>query len=154
MDKFEVNEDAMKAWRDAMNYGQGLLRIDSDGSVEHIDVMALIDEHLTKIGEKNMIHFDAPVVLDASVTNIPKSSDPTLQVIAATARHTSKVNFYTSISSYIGVYVGALSHETLIYVIGSGKDTFDAEIPEGSRVSIRSMDGAINSGSLCCQFYP
>lgn len=63
--------------------------------------------------------FDAPQVLSASVTPIPGSGDPPLQVVANLGIHsTYAVDYIDSTGDYIGIYVGAPGQEILKCIVG------------------------------------
>lgn len=98
--------------------------------------------------------FDAPTVLDASVTNIPGSAASTLQVVASSIASIQRIQYFCGIGKFIGIYKGAVSAESLVGVMGgSGGNIIDIAIPQGSRVSLRSLESpTISSGKLCCLF--
>ena len=88
--------------------------------------------------------FDAPPVIDTSVTPIPAASSLPLQVIADSGISRGVGIYYTdSTGSFIGVYIGAAGAETLVCVIGNGISTVAWGVfPVHSRVSLRSMSGS------------
>jgi hypothetical protein len=94
---------------------------------------------------------DPPLVLAASVTNIPGSGSLPLQVIANVGpKYGVAIDFIDTTGDYIGVYQGASGHETLVCIIGNGlvSRAFGV-ITAYQRVSIRSMAAApITNGNL------
>ncbi len=100
-------------------------------------------------------YFDAPEVLDASVTPIPGSGGAFLQVVASLAHSCHRILIRDGIGNrFIGLYVGAPGGETLAHIFGvDGDSKVDLFIPKGSRISLRAIGtGSISSGSLCIQF--
>lgn len=99
--------------------------------------------------------FDAPQVLNASVTPIPAASASPLQVVANLGtRAAYGIDFTDTTGDYIGVYVGPSGHEQLYTIIGGGlaKTTY-VVIAARSRVSLRSMTASpITNGYLTCVF--
>lgn len=95
--------------------------------------------------------FDAPQIVNTSVTPIPGSGSSPLQVIADTGvRSGVAIDYMDTTGDFIGVYLGSIGNERLLCIIGNGLTTrawgvFAAH----SRVSLRSMTAsAITSGSL------
>lgn len=84
---------------------------------------------------------DAPQVLNATVTNIPGSASPPLQVIANTGvRSGVAMDYIDSTGDFIGVYLGSSGNEHLLCIIGGGQTTRAWGVfPANSRVSFRSM---------------
>jgi hypothetical protein len=100
---------------------------------------------------KPFCFFDAPEVLDASVTTIPASSASPLQVIASSpSAPGAGIQYSDSTGEFIGVYLGAPGSERLLCILGGGVTSVAwGRIPGGSRVSLRSMtNNAITSGKL------
>lgn len=95
--------------------------------------------------------FDPPQILTASVTPIPGSGSPPLQVIADSGlRSAVAIDYIDTTGDFIGVYIGAVGHETLLCIIGNGQnDRAWGVFAAHSRVSLRSMTAsAITSGTL------
>lgn len=95
--------------------------------------------------------FDPPQVLDTAITAIPAASASPLQVIAQTGLNVGVgVQYNDTTGMFIGVYIGAAGHETLVCIIGNGLSSQSwGKIPPGSRVSLRAMDNTpINVGML------
>lgn len=95
--------------------------------------------------------FDSPQIVNCSVTPIPGSGSPPLQVILNSGtRSAVAIDYMDTTGDFIGVYLGQPGQETLLCIIGNGLTTrawgvFAAQ----SRVSLRSMTAsAITSGSL------
>ena len=96
--------------------------------------------------------FDAPQVLDCSVTPIPGSASLPLQVVASSAYPIGKILIDESIGTYVGLYTGLVGAEVLKCILASD-DHQDVFIPSGTRISLRSMDSSsITVGAICCQF--
>lgn len=99
--------------------------------------------------------FDPPIVLNASVTPIPGSGSPTLQVVDNLGSVACYyVNYIDSTGDFIGVYKGASGLETLVCVIGGGTASIvPGVIAARSRISLRSMTTSpITNGNLFCTF--
>ena len=98
--------------------------------------------------------FDAPSVLDCSVTPIPRSSDPPLQVVASVPAFITEIQVCDGVGEYVGLYLGPPGQEVLRAVIGSGTlYTLPLVVQKGTRVSLRSMDDSeITRGTLCVCF--
>lgn len=85
--------------------------------------------------------FDAPEIVNTSVTPIPGSGSLPLQVIADSGfRSAVAIDYLDTTGDSIGVYLGTVGHETLLCIIGNGQTSrawgvFAAH----SRVSLRSM---------------
>lgn len=99
--------------------------------------------------------FDAPRVVNTSVTPIPGAASSPLQVIAdfgPKAAHA--IDYIDSTGDYIGVYIGAIGAETLVTIIGGGAITRAyVVIPARARVSLRSVTASqITTGNLSCVF--
>lgn len=95
--------------------------------------------------------FDAPEIINTSVTPIPGAGSPPLQVIADSGlRSAVAIDFIDTTGDFIGVYLGIVGHETLLCIIGNGQSgrswgVFAAH----SRVSLRSMTASpITNGTL------
>lgn len=95
--------------------------------------------------------FDAPEIINMSVTPIPGSGSLPLQVIADSGfRSAVAIDFIDTSGDFIGVYLGVSGQETLLCIIGNGQSgrswgVFAAH----SRVSLRSMTATpITNGSL------
>jgi hypothetical protein len=100
---------------------------------------------------KLICFFDPPQLIDTSVTPIPASASPTLQVIADSGVERGiGISYKDTTGDFIGVYIGAIGFEQLICIIGNG-DTSTAwcTVPQHSRVSLRSLkNAAITTGLL------
>lgn len=85
--------------------------------------------------------FDPPTVLDCSVTPIPKASSLPLQVIANSGTKSAvAIDYMDTTGDFIGVYLGAVGHETLLCIIGNGQTSRAWGVfPANSRVSLRSL---------------
>lgn len=96
---------------------------------------------------------DTPV-LDAASTNIPASSSNSLQVVASLAAQVRKIQILDTTGGFIGVYSGAVSSPTLMFIVGPGSDqTIEHSIAAGTLISIRSMTtSAITSGNFAMNF--
>ena len=97
---------------------------------------------------------DSPKVLDCTVTSIPGSGSPPLQVVASLIFPAAKLEINDGLGAYCGLYVGGVGVEEL-YLIIAGGDRYekDVEIPHGARISLRSMStSAISTGTLCLTF--
>lgn len=95
--------------------------------------------------------FDAPAVLDCSVTPIPASGSSPLEVIADSGGIPGVgISYHDSTGEFIGVYVGAVGDERLLCVIGNGTVSVAwGWLAKNSRVSLRSMrNQAITAGML------
>lgn len=95
--------------------------------------------------------FDPPIVLDCTVTPIPKTSDLPMQVIADSGiKIAIGVNYQDTTGDFIGVYTGIAGQEQLICIIGNGTaQQAWGRFPAHSRVSLRSMTNqAITAGLL------
>jgi hypothetical protein len=85
--------------------------------------------------------FDAPEIVNTTVTPIPGSGSLPLQVIADSGtRSAVAIDFIDTTGDFIGVYLGAAGQEKLLCIIGNGQTSrawgvFAAH----SRVSLRSM---------------
>lgn len=95
--------------------------------------------------------FDSPEIVDTTVTPIPASSAPPLQVIADSGfKSAVAIDYIDTTGDFIGVYLGPAGHERLACIIGNGLNSrawvvFAAH----SRVSLRSMTNvAITNGTL------
>lgn len=95
--------------------------------------------------------FDAPEILNASVTPIPGSGGNPLQVIADSGfKSAIAIDFIDTTGDFIGVYLGGSGQETLLCVIGGGLNSRSYGVfAAHSRVSLRSMTAtSITSGLL------
>jgi hypothetical protein len=99
--------------------------------------------------------FDEPAILNCSVTPIPASSSPTLQVVASTPHYIRRMQMIDGVDECVGLYGGAPGSEILLWIIGNSRnDAVPLNIPAGTRLSIRNMaDATISSGILCGAFY-
>ena len=95
--------------------------------------------------------FDAPEIVNATVTPIPGSGSPPLQVIADSGfRSAVAIDYIDTCGEFIGVFLGQPGAERLLCVIGNGQNgrswgVFAAH----SRVSVRSMSTRpITNGTL------
>lgn len=95
--------------------------------------------------------FDAPEIVNTSVTPIPGSASLPLQVIADSGlRSAVAIDYLDTTGDQIGVYLGPSGQETLLCIIGNGQNgrgwgVFAAH----SRVSLRSMTASsITNGIL------
>lgn len=99
--------------------------------------------------------FDAPEVLDCAVTPIPGSGSSPLEVVASLAIDARKIAVRDGIGSeLIGLYVGGAGQEVLHRILGGPGDALlDVYIPQGSRVSLRSLGvDPIVAGQLTLEF--
>lgn len=100
-------------------------------------------------------YFDAPVILDASVTPIPGSGSSPLQVVADSGfKSAVAIDYLDTTGDYIGVYQGAIGQEKLSCIIGNGLTSRAwAVFPAHSRISLRSLTASsITNGKLTCSF--
>lgn len=95
--------------------------------------------------------FDAPEIVNCSVTPIPGSGALPLQVIADSGTNSAlAIDYIDTTGDFIGVYLGRAGNETLLCIIGNGQTSrawgvFAAH----SRVSLRSMTVTpITNGTL------
>lgn len=98
---------------------------------------------------------DPPKVIDTAVTNIPGSASLPLQVISNIGNKAAlAIDYIDTTGDFIGVYIGAISVEQLITIIGGGVNyRAYVVIPAKSRVSLKSVTAsAITSGYLSCIF--
>lgn len=98
---------------------------------------------------------DAPRVLNATITPIPGSGNPPLQVVANSGHKAAHaIDYIDSTADYIGVYVGPAGQEKLVTIIGGGAITRAfVVIPALSRVSLRSItSSSITNGYLSLVF--
>ena len=96
---------------------------------------------------------DTPL-LDASVTNIPKSSDAPLTVVASLAYTCYRVNFIDTTGAFIGLYSDPAGTPALEYIIGPGSDvTIDLTLAATTVLGVRNMEDAdITVGNLAINF--
>jgi hypothetical protein len=98
------------------------------------------------------VFFDAPQVIDTTVTPIPGSGSAPLQVIADSGiNYAVGINYTDTTGDFIGVYSGAAGSEVLICVIGnglSGQGWLLSKLVPHSRVSLRSMKAAAITNGL------
>jgi hypothetical protein len=98
---------------------------------------------------------DAPQVLNTTVTPIPGSGSPTLQVVADIGfKSAYAIDYVDSTGDYIGVYLGPSGSEVLHSIIGGGVvSRAYVVIAAHSRVSFRSLTAKpITDGYLSCVF--
>lgn len=95
--------------------------------------------------------FDAPEIVNTSVTPIPGSGSLPLQVISDSGfKSALAIDYIDTTGDFIGVYLGSSGQETLLCIIGNGQTSrawgvFAAH----SRVSLRSMTAsAITNGVI------
>lgn len=99
--------------------------------------------------------FDAPEVLDASVTPIPGRLEAPLQVVASSLRDSAAISVKEGLGGFIiGLYLGPPGEERLLTLVGGPGDNFQhVFIPQGSRISLRSTSTApVNAGEFCILF--
>lgn len=95
--------------------------------------------------------FDAPEIINASVTPIPSSGSFPLQVIADSGTKSAvAIDYIDTTGDFIGVYLGLVGLEKLLCIIGNGQNSRAWGVfPAHSRVSLRSMTASsITSGTL------
>lgn len=95
--------------------------------------------------------FDAPEIVNCSVTPIPGSGSLPLQVIADSGfKSAVAIDYIDTTGDYIGVYLGSVNSEKLLCIIGGGLNTRAWGVfPAHSRVSLRSMTASsITNGLL------
>lgn len=96
--------------------------------------------------------FDAPEIVDTTVTPIPGKASLPLQVIADSGfRSAIRIDYTDTTGDFIGVYTGAPGQEVLQCIIGGGSPNgwAYAVFAAHSRVSLRSMTpSAITNGSV------
>lgn len=95
--------------------------------------------------------FDAPQILDTSVTPIPGVNSAPLQIVADSGNRSAVAfDYIDTTGDFIGVYVGVLGQEGLLCVIGNGQTNRAwAVFPAHSRVSLKSMTTTpITNGKL------
>ena len=88
-------------------------------------------------------------LLDTSSTNIPASSGNPVTLLASTTAVTLSIQSIEDIGSYIGLYKGAASSETLVCALPLGGGDLKVNIPAGTRLSLRALENtAITSGKI------
>lgn len=95
--------------------------------------------------------FDAPEIINASVTPIPGAGSLPLQVISNSGlRSALAIDYIDTTGDFIGVYLGQSGQESLLCIIGNGQNGRAWGVfPANSRVSLRSMTAtAITNGTL------
>lgn len=95
--------------------------------------------------------FDAPEILDASVTPIPAASSPPLQVISDSGYKSAvAMDYIDTTGDFVGVFLGPIGQERLLCIIGNGLTSRSWGVfPAHARVSLRSMTSSpITSGKL------
>lgn len=95
--------------------------------------------------------FDAPQLLNTSVTPIPGSGSSPLQVILDSGKSSAvAIDYIDTTGDAIGVYIGGSGLEKLICIIGNGQTNRAwAVFHAHSRVSLRSMTASsITNGTL------
>lgn len=95
--------------------------------------------------------FDPPEIINMSVTPIPGSGNPPLQVIADSGYKSAvAIDYIDTSGDFIGVYLGTIGHEVLLCIIGNGQTSRAwGVLTAHSRVSIRSMTASsITNGTL------
>lgn len=95
--------------------------------------------------------FDAPQIVNMSVTPIPGAASPPLQVISDTGTRSGvAIDYIDTSGDFIGVYLGQAGFETLLLIIGNGQnDRAWGVFPAHARVSLRSMtSSSITNGTL------
>jgi len=98
---------------------------------------------------------DPPKILDSSVTNIPGSGSPPLQVVANSGfKAAYAIEYIDTTGEFIGLYTGLAGSEVLRAIVGNGLvNTTAVVIAANSRVSLRSMNAAnITFGKLTITF--
>lgn len=95
--------------------------------------------------------FDAPEILNCTVTPIPGSGSLPLQVILNSGiRSAVAIDYIDTTGDFIGVYLGDAGLERLLCIIGNGLTSRSWGVfPAHSRVSLRSMTASsITNGTL------
>lgn len=98
---------------------------------------------------------DPPQVLTTSVTNIPGSGSPPLQVVSDIGRKASyAIDYIDTTGDFIGCYIGNSGLETLVCIIGGGlTERAYSVFHANARVSLRSMTASpITQGQLVMTF--
>jgi hypothetical protein len=97
------------------------------------------------------VFFDSPEIVNCAVTPIPGSGSAPMQVIADSGvKSAVAIDFIDTTGDFIGVYIGAGGHETLLCIIGNGQISRAWGLfPAHSRVSLRSMTtSSITTGTV------
>lgn len=95
--------------------------------------------------------FDAPEILNTTVTPIPGSGSPPLQIIADSGfKSAVAIDYLDTTGDFIGVFLGPIGQEKLLCIIGNGQTSRAWGVfPAHSRVSLRSMLAAsITNGTI------
>lgn len=95
--------------------------------------------------------FDAPEIINCSVTPIPASTSLPLQVIHNSGLKSAvAIDYMDTTGDFIGVYLGIAGSERLLCIIGNGQTKRAWGVfPANSRVSLRSMTAnPITSGTV------
>lgn len=98
---------------------------------------------------------DPPKILNSSVTSIPGSASPPLQVVANSGPKAAyAIEYIDTTGEFVGVYTGTVGNEVLRAIIGNGLvNTTPVVIAAYSRVSLRSMNAApVAVGKLTITF--
>ena len=92
---------------------------------------------------------------DASVSNIPGSAQPPLELIASTVTPIKKLQFADTTGRFLEIMTGAATFETRLLLLGPGSDqTIEIDIPTGTRISVRNVEvaSALTVGSLAINY--
>lgn len=123
----------------------------------HAAYLQTISEDLTDLLDATTLsvvdQIDSTPLLDTSSSNIPASASSPLQIVASTAAAVNRLVSVEDIGEFIGVYTGAPASEVLLCVLPLGGGEIQANIPAGTRVSLRNMkNSAITSGFIAINF--
>lgn len=84
--------------------------------------------------------------IDTSVTSITNSSF--LTVVAATNDVTIKIQSIEDIGEFMALYVGALGFEIILAALPLGGGEINASVPNGARISIKSLGANVTQGKI------
>lgn len=99
------------------------------------------------------MELDTVVTSFISYSNVPASTNPTHELIAATSRSIFKAQIFDTTGSFFGIYTGKVGEEEEAFLVGPGSnESIPIVIPTGTRVSIRSLASAPVSGSIAINF--
>lgn len=120
-------------------------------STEQQAILTAISTGTTKLGVIDQI--DTTPLLDVSLSNIPASANPPLQIVASLAANCRKILSIDDIGEYIGLYIGGVGAEVLYCIMPLGGGEMEVNIPAASRISLRNMkNSAIVSDFIAINF--
>ena len=93
-------------------------------------------------------------LIDLSVTPIPASANPPLELVASAASTLKSVDIIEDVGEFMELLIGGVGVETHYMTLPLGGGTIEElSIPGGSRVSIRALKNvAINIGNMAMNF--